>query len=170
MADLTAPPGVTTRIGPFFAAAGTVASISVGDTTLYVAVKPLKPTCEACTKPVPVITTVAPTAALVGEMLLMVGSSRNAAELVAVVDPALTAILPALPAAGTVAVMLVGPFTVKAAAAPLNVTDVAEVKPDPVIVTVLPTMPLAGAKPLTARLTATEAVKLRSWWPCRRGW
>jgi hypothetical protein len=95
-----------------------------------------------------VITTVAPTAALVGEMLLMVGSSRNVAELVAVVDPDLTAILPALPAAGTVAVMLVGPFTVKAAAVPLNVTDVAEVKPDPATVTLLPTMPLPGVKPL----------------------
>ena len=33
-ADLTLPPGVFTRIGPLVAAAGTVASISVGDTTL----------------------------------------------------------------------------------------------------------------------------------------
>src|SRR5437764_5194519 len=121
---------------------------------------PLKPTCVACTKPVPVITTLAPTAALVGEMLLIVGSTRNVAELVAVVDPAWTAIFPALPAAGTVAVMLVGPFTVKTAAAPLNATDVAEVKPDPVIVTLLPTMPLAGVNPLIARVGAPEAVKL----------
>jgi hypothetical protein len=47
---------------------------------------------------------------------------------------------------GTVAVICVSVFTVNVAAAPLNVTPVAPVKPDPVNVTVVPAEPLVGVK------------------------
>ena len=57
-----------------------------------------------------------------------------------------TVILPVVAAAGTAAVICVALATVKVAAVPLKATAVAPVKFVPVIVIVVPTTPLAGAK------------------------
>ena len=51
---------------------------------------------------------------------------------------------PVVAPAGTVALICADDTTVKLAEVPLNVTDVAPPKPLPLIVTVVPTEPLAG--------------------------
>ena len=48
--------------------------------------------------------------------------------------------------AGTTAWIAASDCTVKVALNPLNVTEVAPVRPEPLIVTLVPTAPLAGAK------------------------
>ena len=69
----------------------------------------------------------------------------NTVGLVAVPPGVLTEIFPVPAPTGTVAVIFVSEFTVNTAVFPtLNVTLVAPVKLTPVIVTVLPTTPLAG--------------------------
>jgi len=55
-----------------------------------------------------------------------------------------TAILPVVAPVGTVAVTWVSELTVKVATVLLNVTWVAWVSPEPVIITGIPTGPLAG--------------------------
>ena len=47
---------------------------------------------------------------------------------------------------GTVVVIRIAEFTVKLAAVPLNVTDVAPVKLVPLMITLIPTAPLVGEK------------------------
>jgi hypothetical protein len=64
--------------------------------------------------------------------------------LVAVPPGVVTAIGPVVALLGTVAVIWVSEATVYAAEAPLKLTDVAPVKPVPVIVTTVPESPLAG--------------------------
>ena len=53
---------------------------------------------------------------------------------------------PVMAPGGTVAVILVGEFTVKDALTPPNWTAVAPVNPNPVMVTEVPTGPLVGLK------------------------
>ncbi len=64
-------------------------------------------------------------------------------------------ILPVLAAAGTVAVMAVSEVTVNTAAAPLNLTAEAPVKPEPVIATEVPTLPWVGVNALITGGAAT---------------
>src|SRR5207302_2438669 len=66
-----------------------------------------------------------------------------------------TEIGPLVPAAGTVAVTCVSERTLNDAAVPLNTTDVAPVNPEPLIVTLAPTGPLAGVKLLIAGAATT---------------
>jgi hypothetical protein len=66
--------------------------------------------------------------------------------LVAVPAGVVMVILPFVAPEGTVAVIWVAELTVNEAEMPLNATDVAPVKLAPVIVTTLPTGPLAGEK------------------------
>ena len=54
---------------------------------------------------------------------------------------------------GTVAVIWLGEFTVKAALVPRNFTDVTPVKDLPVIVTVVPAGPAGGENPVTDGVT-----------------
>src|SRR2546425_12836446 len=73
LALVAVPPAVVTLIVPVVAPAGTVAVIWVSEFTVYVAVVPLNFTAVAPVNAVPVITTLAPTAPLVGEKLGMLG-------------------------------------------------------------------------------------------------
>src|SRR6266480_4799678 len=76
-------------------------------------------------------------------------STVNALALVAVPPGVVTLIDPVVAPAGTVACIAVVEVTVKLVAlTPLNVTDVAPMNFVPVIVTVLPTGPLGGVKPV----------------------
>src|SRR5947199_8900033 len=76
----------------------------------------------------------------------------------------MTLIEPVVAPAGTVAVIVVAEPTVKLALVPLNSTAVAPVKFVPLIVTLVPTGPLVGVKPVivgaltTVTLTAAVAV------------
>src|SRR5437773_604107 len=83
---------------------------------------PLNFTAVAPVKPEPLIVTLVPTAPLVGEKELMLG--------------------------GTVTVKLVALVAVPPGVVTLIVTVVAPVKPDPEIVTPVPTAPLVGVKEL----------------------
>src|SRR6185437_7928353 len=58
-------------------------------------------------------------------------------------------------AAGTVAVIAVSEVTVNTAAALLNLTAEAPVKPEPVIATEVPTLPWVGVNPLITGAAAT---------------
>jgi hypothetical protein len=70
---VAAPPGVVTLTGPVVAVAGTVATIAVSDVTLNEAAVPLNATAVASVRLEPLIVTLAPTAPLAGEKLVIVG-------------------------------------------------------------------------------------------------
>ena len=70
----------------------------------------------------------------------------NGVELVPVPAGVVTLMGPVVAAAGTVAWMEVGEFTVNVAPAPLNCTAVAPLKSVPVMLTLAPTGPIAGVK------------------------
>src|SRR5439155_1137048 len=74
--------------------------------------------------------------------------------LVAVPPGVVTLIAPLVAPLGTVAVISVSELTVKAAATPLKATAVAPVKWEPLIVTPVPTGPLAGLKELIVGASA----------------
>src|SRR2546428_1519846 len=78
----------------------------------------------------------------------MVGgvSTLNELALVAVPPGVVTLSGPVVAPAGTVVWTAVSEVTVKVALVPLNATAVAPVKPDPLIVTLVPTGPLVGVK------------------------
>src|SRR6266540_1715171 len=83
-------------------------------------------------------------------------------ELLTVPAPVVTAICPLVAPLGTVAVTCEALLTAKPAEVPLNVTDVAPVKFEPLIVTLAPTGPLVGVKPLIVGAAGggTSTVKL----------
>jgi hypothetical protein len=145
------PPGAVTLIGPDVAPLGTVAVIDVAEFTEKLALVPLKRTAVAPVKFVPLIVTVVPTGPLVGEKPVMVGALAVTVKLlllVAVPPGVLTLSGPDVAPLGTVAVIEVDEFTEKLALVPLKRTAVAPVKFVPLIVTVVPTAPLVGEKPL----------------------
>jgi hypothetical protein len=152
------PPAVVTVMAPVLAPAGTVAVIWVLDTMVNVAAVPRNFTAVAPVRPVPVMVTVAPTGALVGVKPVMVAVTLKAVELVAVPPVVVTDITPVVAAAGTVAVTWVLDATVNVAVVPWNFTAVAPVRPVPVMVTVVPTGPLAGVNPVMVGLTTNEVV------------
>jgi hypothetical protein len=108
---------------------------------------PLKVTAVAPVKPLPVSVTLAPAGPVAGAKNAMLGAGMTVkpAALVAPPPGVVTAIVPLVAPAGTVAVICVGPTTLKLAAAPLKRTELAFVKPLPVSVTLAPTGPVAGA-------------------------
>src|SRR5947199_5920748 len=101
------PPAVVALIVPVVAPVGTVAAICVAELTVKAAVVPLNFTAVAPVKAVPVIVTLAPTAPLVGEKLVMDGGGITVKELALVpVPPAVvTLIVPVVAPLGTVAVI-----------------------------------------------------------------
>jgi hypothetical protein len=101
------------------------------------------------TNVVPVITTLLPTIPVAGVKLAIAGSTLKLVGLSPVPAGVVTAIKPVVAVAGTVAVIWVAELTVKLAPTPLKVTAVAPVNAVPVIVTTVPTTPLAGKKPVT---------------------
>lgn len=148
-ADVAVPPGVVTEIVPLVAPVGTVVVICVALATENVAAVPLKLTAVAPVKFVPEMVTAPPTAALAGVKLEIVGADAVTVKLeadVAVPPAVVTDTLPVVAAAGTVVVIWVALATVNAAPVPLKLTEVAPVKLVPAMVTLAPTMPLAGVK------------------------
>src|SRR6267143_1359806 len=145
---LAVPPGAVTLIGPLEAPAGTVAVIVVAEFTVKLALVPLNSTDVAPVKFVPLMVTLVPTGPVVGVKLVMVGGliTVKLPALLTVPPAVVTLIGPVAAPAGTVAVIAVSEFAVKLALVPLNRTAVAVVKFVPLIVTLVPTGPLAGVK------------------------
>src|SRR3989442_952849 len=148
LARVAVPADVVTLIGPVVAPPGTVAVIDVDEFTVKLALVPLKRTAVAPVKVAPVIVTLVPTGPLVGEKLVIVGRGMTVKllALVAVPPDVVTVIGPVVAPLGTVVAIDVDEFTVKLAPVPLKRTAVAPVKVAPVIVTLVPTGPLVGAK------------------------
>src|SRR2546427_116655 len=103
--------------------------------TVNVADTPLKVTREAPVNAFPVMCTTVPRGPLVGLKVVTFGLTPKLVALVAVPIGVVTPIMPVKAPDGTVAVIAVSDPTVKVAATPLKVTDVAPVNPDPAIVT-----------------------------------
>src|SRR2546426_5875627 len=142
---LAVPAEVVTLIGPLEAPAGTVAVIAVAEFTVKLALVPLNSAAEAPVKSVPLIVTLVPTGPLAGVKLVTVGGLMTVklAALLAVPAEVVTLIGPLVAPAGTVAVIAVAELTVKLALVPLDSTALAPVKSRPLIVTLVPTGPLA---------------------------
>jgi hypothetical protein len=165
---VSVPLGVVTEIGPVVAASGTVAVICVSESTLNVAETSLNFTAVAPVNALPVIVTLVPTGPLVGENDVICGGgaalTTKSVALVAVPAGVVTLIGPVCAPFGTVAVILVGESTVKAADLLLNFTSVAPVKPVPLIVTTVPASPnvgendviVGGAPAVTVKLSGLE--------------
>ncbi len=145
---LAVPAEVVTLIGPLVAPVGTVAVIVVAEPTVKLALAPLNSTALAPVKFVPLIETLVPAGPLVGVKLEMVGGLMTVklSVLLAVPAEVVTLIGPLVTPDGTVAVIALAEFTVKLALVPLNCTALAPVKFAPLMVTVVPTPPLAGEK------------------------
>jgi hypothetical protein len=155
------PLGVVTPIEPVVAPAGTVAVIWLSELTVNRAVVPLKSTPVAPAKPLPEIVTELPTGPLDGLKPLIAGGTVTVKlpELVPVPFGLVTLIAPLVAPTGTVAVIWLSESTLKLAVAPLKSTALAAAKPLPEMVTLVPTGPLAGLKPLTTGGTGTVTVK-----------
>ena len=103
------------------------------------------------TPAVAVSVTLPPAQKVVGPEGVIVGAGQlltmKAEALVAVPPGVVTLIGPLVAPAGTVAVSCKSLMKTNAAETPLNVTDVAAVNPEPLIVTDVPASPKAGLKP-----------------------
>ncbi len=164
VAELVAvPPGVVTLILPVTAPVGTVAVICVEELTVKLADTPPNFAEVAPVKFVPMIVTTVPALPLAGENEVMVGApvvTVKFFELVALPAGVVTVIFPVVAPDGTVAVILPEVLTVKEAETPLNFTEVAPVKFDPLIVTEVPTGPLVGEKLEIVGTAPVTTVKL----------
>ena len=141
------PPGVVTLIGPLVAPLGTVAWSAVSETTVKAALVPPNVTLVVPVKFAPPIVTFTPAGPLVGAKDEIVGAGGvtvKAFALVAVPPGAVTLIVPVDAPVGTVAESEVSEPNVNDALVPPNLTLVVPVKPLPVIVTFVPTGPVAG--------------------------
>jgi hypothetical protein len=149
--ELVAVPfGVVTEIGPLVAPLGTTAVIWPSELRVKVAETPLNLTEVAPVKFLPPIVTLAPTAPLPGLKPVIDGSGTvtvKLPELVAVPFGVVTLTGPLVAPLGTTALIWPSEATLKLAATPLNLTEVAPVKLCPPIPTDEPTAPLAGEKP-----------------------
>jgi len=134
---------------------GTVATIFVDELTVNEAASDPSFTDVAPVKFVPVIVTFVPVKPCVGVNPVIVGPGEllvtvKLVELAPVPFEVVTAIGPLCAPAGTFALMLVSELTVKfPPPTPPNVTDVAPVKPVPVIDAFVPTGPLVGVNDVT---------------------
>jgi hypothetical protein len=142
------PPGVVTPMVPVVALAGTVAVIWVPvEFTVKLVVVPVPNRTEvAPVRFVPVITTLVPTAPLVGVKDVIVGPAAvTVNDATAELTVFVTWMVPApMVVLGTVTDMLVLLKTLRVAATPLIVTAVVPQKFVPVTVTVAPMAPLAA--------------------------
>ena len=154
------PAAVVTVTLPLVPAATTAVMVSGLTTVNDVADVPPNFTDEELQKPVPVMVTVCPVAAVVGVNEVIVGTlaadSTKLLTLVAVPAGVVTDIVPDAPQ-GTVAVIWVALFTVNATAAvPPKLTAVAPVKLVPVIISVV----APAANGVVMPLTVGTAVKV----------
>jgi hypothetical protein len=159
-------PLTKTEIVPVVAPTGTVTVSDVDVDPVTVARVPLKRTvllAGVVLKLVPVMVTVAPTAPLVGEKLVMVGAGTTSklAALVTVTPLDVTEMRPSAAPAGTVTTMVVALEEVTVALTPLkNCTTGEAPKLVPLMVMVAPTAPVAGVKPVIVGVGRT--VKLEA--------
>src|SRR5580704_13869532 len=144
-------PLANTTTLPVVAALGTVTFMLVAPHVVTEAMVPLKLTVpEPCVDPkaVPVIVTVAPTAPVVIDRVVILGAETTVKVLLLLDTPeTVTITLPVVAPEGTVVVMLVVLQFVAVAVTPLNLTVLVpcgEPKFVPVIVTVAPTAPVVG--------------------------
>jgi len=162
LAEVAVPPGVVTEILPVVAPVGTVAVIWVELLTAKEAVVPLNLTAVAPVRFVPAIVTVAPTAPVVGEKLVTVGTTDVATVKllvdVAVPTGVVTEIFPVVAVPGTVAVIW-PELRTNVAAIPLKATAVAPVRFVPEMETAVPVGPLVGAKFV---IVGVDAVTMKS--------
>ena len=145
------PAVVITDIVPDVAALGTGALIELRDTIVKGdASTPLNFTEVAPIKPLPPIYTCVPAVPEIGVKDVIIGRTVKLVGLVAVPAVVVTDIEPVNAITGAVAVIEVSESTEKvadeAAPCPVNLTEVAPVKPLPLIVTVVPVVPEAGLK------------------------
>jgi hypothetical protein len=164
VALVAVPAAFATEILPVVAVAGTVAVIEADETTVNAATTPLKFTPVALRKFEPVIVTVAPGSAVVGENDVITGGPT--VKLVALVEGVVLAgvvtwIGPVVAPVGTVAVICVAELTVfVVAAVVLNVTTVAPQKFVPVMITLVdPAVPAVGLNDVIVFNPAAVAVK-----------
>ena len=125
----------------------------------------MKATLDVAVKLLPLIVTAVRTGPLVGLKPLIVGGAGGMvtlkpAPLVALPAGVVTVIGPLVAPAGTVALIWVLPPTVKLALAPLKATVDVFWNHCPLIVTVVPTGPLVGLKPLMTGVFAGGAETL----------
>ena len=133
-----------------------VHELKLAEVPLNLAVTPVKRS--------PLIVTEVPTLPLVGAKLLIVGRDPGHGEvdpLVAVPAGVVTEIRARRRPRGTVAVTLPSFTKLKVADAPLNLTAFAPVKSFLLIMTVAPTTPLVGEKPLIVGALVSSPVKLK---------
>lgn len=144
----TVPIGVVILIAPVVAPVGTVVVMEVSETILKAALTPLNLTLVVPVKLAPVMVTLAPTAPLVGEKLVIVGGKVTVKLLVLVAVPIGVVILicPLVAPVGTIAFIEVSDITEKVAATLLNLTAVAPVKLMPEMLTLVPIALLVGEK------------------------
>ena len=157
--DVAVSPCTVTAIFPVVAPAGTATVSCVADAVFTVADMPLILTTLSdgvVEKNVPVIVTVVPTLPAAGAKEATVGE-LGTTTIKSVVDVAVspctvTAIFPVVAPAGTVTVSCVADAALTVADVPLILTTLSDAvfeKNVPVIVTVVPTLPEAGAKEAT---------------------
>ncbi|MCX6915689.1 MAG: hypothetical protein NT167_22030 [Verrucomicrobia bacterium] len=160
---MAVPPGVVTRSGPVVTPAAAVAIIWLAELTLKdAAFKALKVTAVAPLKLVPLMVTTVPALPLAGVKLVMVGTVTTVKlpALWAVPLAVVTLIGPVVALAGTVAVIWADELTAGLTAeTPLKVTPLTLTKFAPMMVTLLPTGPLAGVNPLMTGPVATVQVR-----------
>jgi hypothetical protein len=149
--ELVAVPAlVVTEIGPVVALCGTVAVIRVDESTVYVALTPLNARLETFVKFVPAIVTAVPSAPAAGPNDVIVGLAGateltvKSVALCAVPEEVVTVIFPVAAPDGTAAWICPAETTLYTACTPPNVTELAAVKPVPLIVTVVPGPPVDG--------------------------
>jgi hypothetical protein len=146
------PPGVVSETLPVVAPVGTVAVTDVAVLVVNVAVVPLNLTEVTPVRFVPVMTTLVPTLPLVGANDVIVGAEATVklAALFAgrAAAGVVTWIGPFVALSGTTAVICVGELITKVVAVVLNTTLVAPQKFVPVMTTLVPAGPLAGANPV----------------------
>lgn len=151
-ANVAVPPDVVTLTEPV-APVPTTAVICVAVTTLKLAAAvPPKLTAVAPVRPVPVIVTVAPAAAVVGVKELIVVAVVEYVNPVSVaVPPGVVTLTEPVAPLPTIAVICVAELTRKlCAAVPPKLTAVAPDRLLPVIIIVSPDFPVVGANPETA--------------------
>ena len=163
VALVAVPAAVVTAMRPVVAPAGTVAVILTCVLVVMVAAVPLNVTDDAPARLAPLMVTLAPTAPVDGEKLVIRGATTKLAALVAVPPGVVvTPIAPVVALAGTVAVICVLETKVNTALMPLNRTDVTPAKLAPAIVMLVPGAPFGGVNPVirgaTVKVPALVAV------------
>jgi hypothetical protein len=158
--EVAVPAGVVTLTGPLVAPVGTVSVNCESDTTVNSAATPFTVTAVAPMKCAPETVTTAPAVPVVGERAEKDGrASTVKVPAVAVPVEVVTEIAPVVAEPGTWTEIELSELESTLAEAPLNLTD-AELRCEPLIVTVAPLAPLVGENDETVGGAKTVRVAL----------